>query len=254
MTYFLSISLIFHSTVPAEPPANFNATAINSTAILLTWSEPPTPYGIVVSYNITYNFSEVQTDVGSGMISPLVMDYTEAPASVLVDAGDGNSYLVTGLNEYTVYVFEIFASTRIGSGPSTQETARTQHTRKHRSLLLCEHQEFHLNSLFLITDPHAPPENIQISVTGSRMAVLSWNSPPSEDQNGIITYYLLLIMEEQFNISDRVINTTTAVTTYTVTDLEEYNNYTCRVAAATRIGPGPYSAPIDFSTPEDGMH
>ena len=85
------------------------------------------------------------------------------------------------------------------------------------------------------------------------MAVVSWNSPPSEDQNGIIIYYLLLITQEQFNISDRVINTTSDAPSYTVAGLEEYNNYTCRVAAATRIGPGSYSAPIYFNTPEDGM-
>ena len=83
--------------------------------------------------------------------------------------------------------------------------------------------------------------------------VVSWNSPPSEDQNGIIMYYLLLITQEQFNISDRVINTISNATSYIVANLEEYNNYTCRVAAATRIGPGPYSAPIYFNTPEDGM-
>ena len=104
------------------------------------------------------------------------------------------------------------------------------------------------------SDPHAPPQNIQSSVTesGPRMAMISWEPPPFEDQNGIIMYYLLLIMQTQFNISDRVINTTSDVTTYTVTGLEEYNNYTCRVAAATRIGPGPYSASIAFSTPQDG--
>ena len=84
------------------------------------------------------------------------------------------------------------------------------------------------------------------------MAVISWDPPPFDDQNGILTYYLLLITQEQFNISDMVINTTSDVTTYTVTGLEEYNNYTCSVAAATRIGPGPYSAPIRFSTPQDG--
>ena len=65
--------------------------------------------------------------------------------------------------------------------------------------------------------------------------VVSWNSPPSEDQNGIIIYYLLLITQEQFNISDRVINTISNATSYNVDNLEEYNNYTCRVAAATRI-------------------
>lgn len=58
------------------------------------------------------------------------INYTEPPVSLQVDAGDGNSVLVTGLNEYTLYVFEIFASTRIGSGPSAWETARTHHTRK----------------------------------------------------------------------------------------------------------------------------
>ena len=106
---------------------------------------------------------------------------------------------------------------------------------------------------FLSADPHAPPQNIQSSVTGSRTVVISWDPPLLEDQNGIITYYLLLISEEQFNVSDRVINTTSDASTYTVTELEEYDNYTCRVAAATRIGPGPYSAPIEFSTPQDGI-
>ena len=106
---------------------------------------------------------------------------------------------------------------------------------------------------FLSADPHAPPQNIQSSVTGSRTVVISWDPPLFEDQNGIITYYLLLISEEQFNVSDRVINTTSDANTYTVTELEEYDNYTCRVAAATRIGPGPYSAPIEFSTPQDGI-
>ena len=109
--------MFFLLTVPADPPANFNATAINSTAIQLTWSPPPTPNGIVIFYNITYNLSEMILENSFSVLS-----------SVLVGAEDGTSYLVTGLNEYTTYEFEIFASTRIGPGPSTQATARTHHT------------------------------------------------------------------------------------------------------------------------------
>ena len=116
-------------TVPADPPANFSATPINATSIQLTWSQTPTPLGIVVSYNITYNLSEVIIDSGSGG-DVLMMDLTGPPMSVLVDAEDGNSYVVTGLNEYTIYQFEIFASTRVGPGPSTQATARTRDTSK----------------------------------------------------------------------------------------------------------------------------
>ena len=119
---------VFTYLVPDNPPSNFIATAINSTAIQLTWSEPPTPYGVVVSYNITYNLSDV-IEIGSGM-NLLVMDFTEMPVLLMVDAEDGNSYVVTGLNEYTIYQFEIFASTRIGPGPSTQATARTHDTSK----------------------------------------------------------------------------------------------------------------------------
>ena len=124
ISFILTIN--FSLTVPTDPPASFNATAINSTAIELTWSQPPTPNGIVISYNITYNMSEM-IDAGSGSGSGssfLVL------VSVLVDAEDGNSYLMTGLNVYTVYTFEIFASTRVGPGPSTQVTARTQHASK----------------------------------------------------------------------------------------------------------------------------
>ena len=129
---YSSIQSFFHCIVPADPPANFSATAINSTAILLTWSEPPTPNGIVISYNIS--FSEMPTDIGSEINGHnQSINHTEPPVSLQVGAGDDNSFLVTGLNEYTLYVFEIFASTRIGSGPSAWETTRTHHTCKHYS-------------------------------------------------------------------------------------------------------------------------
>ena len=73
----------------------------------------------------------MSTDVGSEINGHnQSVNRTEPPVSLQVDAGDSNRFLMTGLNEYTLYVFEIFASTRIGSGPSAWETVRTHHTRK----------------------------------------------------------------------------------------------------------------------------
>lgn len=60
----------------------------------------------------------------------------------------------------------------------------------------------------------------------------------------------MIIEDRGFNTNNVFINTT--LTTYTFTDLEEFNNYSCIVAAATSVGVGPYSTPIEFTTLQDG--
>ena len=77
---------------------------MNSTAIKLSWDEPLLPYGVIVSYTITYN-----TSIG-------VTSRVEALKSVEIG----------GLEESTWYTFEIVASTRIGSGPPASLSARTE--------------------------------------------------------------------------------------------------------------------------------
>ena len=98
---------IHTSTAPADPPANFRASVVNSTVVLLSWSEPLIPYGKIVSYTLTYNAS--------------------TPVTV---ASNDNSYLVAGLEEYTLYEFEVFASTRVGAGPSAVTVTTTSESCK----------------------------------------------------------------------------------------------------------------------------
>ena len=90
---------------PGDAPTNFKAVAVNSTSIQLTWDLPQLPYGNILSYNITYNTSY-------GNVSH-VQSSTEL------------RLIVHGLEEYTWYRFEIFASTRVGAGPETYIIART---------------------------------------------------------------------------------------------------------------------------------
>ena len=80
-----------------------------------------------------------------------------------------------------------------------------------------------------------------------------WDPPTYIDQNGPIVYYILAVREQQFNLSDIVLNVT-GHTNYTLSSLEEYNTYSYQVAAATRVGLGPYSNPILFTTLQDGRY
>ena len=100
-------TLPFSLTIePGDAPTNFNAAVVNVTAIRLTWSPPLLPYGILLSYTITYNAS-------NGNIS------------IMVNATHPRNYLTAQLEEHTWYRFELLASTRVGGGPYTTLTTRT---------------------------------------------------------------------------------------------------------------------------------
>lgn len=92
--------------MPTTAPSNFAATVINATTILLSWSPPVVPNGIIVSYQVNYSiFGQSEK-------------FEEDLPSIL-------SYEVSDLDEYTWYTFTISSSTRIGEGPSTTVSART---------------------------------------------------------------------------------------------------------------------------------
>ena len=67
----------------------------------------------------------------------------------------------------------------------------------------------------------------------------------------MIVYYQIVALQFQFDIPDIRVNTT--FTSHTLTNLEEDNEYTITIAAATQVGVGPFSSPVNFTTLEDGM-
>ena len=95
----------FYPLEPGDSPSNFRATVVNSTTVSLTWSEPLLPNGVITSYTITYNSSGTQI-------------------LVTIDARADN-FLISRLDEFTVYEIFIHASTRIGPGPSASLTVTT---------------------------------------------------------------------------------------------------------------------------------
>ena len=88
---------------------------------------------------------------------------------------------------------------------------------------------------------------VTTEVESSTKVLISWQPPPFEDQ---IIFYSLIISDLVFGLEDIEVNISSL--NYTVTQLEEYNTYSYIVAAATDVGIGPYSAPLNFTTNEDG--
>ncbi len=105
---------------------------------------------------------------------------------------------------------------------------------------MCFCVAFHL---LLCLDPTTPPRNIHASANGSTEATVSWFSPKLGERNGIITHYSI---DKDFNVSGAVL--TVSGTLYTFSALEEFVQYSVKIAAATSAGLGPYSEEVNFTT------
>ena len=192
---------------------------------MFSWSPPVIPNGKIISYTIIYNL-------------------TGLPVSEVVQ--NATHYRITGLEEHTFYQVTIFASTIVGAGPATQPLIiRTDIDSKCKIQLMT----FRNTIPFLIV-PTAPPLNFVATVTGTTSVEFYWQPPPIDDHNGILSYYQLRIVDESFNLTDITVNTTNL--SYITDTLEEYIRYSCQVAAATDIGIGPFSAPIEITTLQKG--
>lgn len=104
----------------------------------------------------------------------------------------------------------------------------------------------------MFTEPHSAPTLIEVPLKEEQAATITWEPPVPSDRNGVITFYLLVIHNLQFDREDIAVNVSGSDQSYTVTGLEEYCRYNCEIAAGTVVGAGPYSLPVQFVTLEDG--
>ena len=97
--------------VPDGPPVNITITMVTPYSVSLQW-DPPTPdkqNGVIVSYTINVMINDQ-------VLRMAVMSNT-------------SQQTITNLTPYTMYMFNISASTRIGQGPfSTPVTTSTTET------------------------------------------------------------------------------------------------------------------------------
>ena len=101
------------------------------------------------------------------------------------------------------------------------------------------------------TVPSGYPKNLTAIAVSSTSVSHTWKPLAPQDQNGIITGYVLNVMslrsKESFEIS--VLNSTLQTS---VDALTPYSTYIISIAATTSVGIGPFSPVTTVNTPEDG--
>ncbi|XP_064385915.1 uncharacterized protein LOC135334596 isoform X5 [Halichondria panicea] len=220
--------------VPGEAPQNIAVNSESSTSIRVEWDPPREDFqfGIIRSYIVLYRV----TETGSAMVMNVV----------------NRSLIIESLMEFTNYSVEVAAVT-VGEGPYSDPVT-------------------------VVTDQDIPgvvarpPDNQ--SVLSPFSANVSWTPPV--DPNGIITQYTVnyfivsndtmstrrrrqapvptvidpvCVVGGMENIN-RNINVTGERTFAILENLTPYSVYEFRVQAETSIGPGNFSLPRLFSTPE----
>ena len=101
------------------------------------------------------------------------------------------------------------------------------------------------------TVPSSSPQNVMVTSVNPASLKVSWKRPPNIDRNGPITGYI--IQYTRVGSSDTMSVNDTSGTTYTITGLVAYVNYSVVVAAVNVNGTGSFSNPVVEMSGEDGQ-
>ncbi|CAI8005516.1 Receptor-type tyrosine-protein phosphatase F [Geodia barretti] len=145
-------------SVPSSAPGNFSMAVVNSTSILLSWSELPLPErnGVVQGYTICL------TNVRNGRDT----DYSAV----------SGPYSIVNLHPDFTYRAEVAAVTVVGAGPfSSQIEVRLPEAA-----------------------PSGPPTHFSVDELSPRSITLKWGYPLEEDRNGVISGFRVRFISNNF--------------------------------------------------------
>ncbi|XP_067105358.1 immunoglobulin superfamily DCC subclass member 4-like [Osmerus mordax] len=196
--------------LPPLPPSNVKATANSSTSIWLRWEKTRFNNVRIINYTVRCSPAGLRN-------ASLVSYYTSSAQDILLGA----------LKPFTRYELAVQSNGVEGVGPFSVTVEEST----------------------LPDRPYTPPAELQLSALDSSSVLVSWR-PPVES-NGIITSYRILYSGNQSqpehlwtNLSQE--GTSTSVE---VQGLSSGTRYFFKMAAATKVGAGPYSPVKDVHTP-----
>ena len=100
------------------------------------------------------------------------------------------------------------------------------------------------------TAPSSPPRNYTAVALSSRSILLTWDAPPVEGQNGIITGYTVNITELETEEVSTIFTESHNLTLYS---LQPFITYGFLVSAQTVAGSGPATRLLSVTTEEEGL-
>ena len=139
----------------------------------------------------------------------------------VLDVGT-RSYTVDNLKKYTKYEFFISPFYKSVEGqPSNSRIAQT-----------------------LEDVPSAPPDSVNAGVFNDTAGWVRWSPPPPQHHNGVIIGYKIQIRGSIV----RTLTMNSSTTSVLISNLTSGGSYNARIAALTRVGPGPYSPQVPLLT------
>ena len=98
--------------------------------------------------------------------------------------------------------------------------------------------------------PTGPPLDVDATPVNSTSVTISWNPPAPENQNGVITGFMINLTRIG---SEGISRYSSSSDNITVGSLHPFTTYAYTVAAQTSVGTGPHTTSSTVMTPEDGI-
>ena len=221
---------------PSTPPTNINATAITQTSLVLNWSPPDYPNGIIEGYYIRYNATPPNNIIVSNL---------STGEQVLNVSADDTSISFIDLTPYTLYTFSIAAYS-------------FHHADDNNEFLIVIGMFSQDETFRTLEAAPTPPLNFRLTEQSSTSLEASWEEPST--LNGVLTNYTVYcslsssqFYSEQLMLSINVPSTTVdpVSTTANITGLYPFTSYECYATASTGGGKSSRSNNASARTSEE---
>ncbi|XP_017169427.1 phosphatidylinositol phosphatase PTPRQ isoform X2 [Mus musculus] len=202
---------------PSDPPKDVHYVNLSSSSIILFWTPPVKPNGIIQYYSVYY-----QNTSSTFVQNFTLLEVTQEPGNVTVSAR------IYKLAVFSYYTFWLTASTLVGNGNKSSDV------------------------IHVYTDQDIPEGgvgNLTYESLSSTAINVSW-TPPSQP-NGLVFYYVSLNLQQSPPRHRRPPLTTYENSIY-FDNLEKYTDYIFKITPSTEKGfSETYTAQLHIKTEED---